>query len=601
MPDHTDLIRNLTTVNQIIEALNQAVDVRGALEVTLTRLVELMGLETGWIFLKDPESQNRWAGKGYVLAAHHNLPEAMKPSRARAWKGGCECQTLCAKGDLQAAYNEVRCSRLRQAPGDRAGLAVHASAPLRSGETVLGILNVAACDWEAFTPESLVLLANVGSQMGVTLERARLFELLQEQRIHEQAALLDFSRQLLSHPELDDLMAYLVEAVRTLLQVDACALVLPADTPYNLAFYAASGWYDDPVAAGRRVPADERSGSGLVMRTQTPLLVEDLHVNDPTPWIADWFREEGFRGHFIVPLVAEDQSIGVLNINTRQPRMLDGHELRFLQLMANQAAIALENARLHQERLKRQRLEEELAVGQEIQHSMLPELCPVIPGWEFCSIYRPAQQVGGDFYDFFSLANQADQLGLVIADVAGKGVPAALFMALSRTMIRTVALSGSPPAATLERANELILKDSNAKIFLSAFYAILETGSGRLTYTSAGHNWPLWLPAGSEECQQLHARGILLGVMEEISLEERTVQVAPGDTLVFYTDGITEAMNSKNELFGEERLRAAVRSRAGATTDQILEAIVAAVHIFVGSAPQADDYTIVVVKRQVNQ
>ncbi|MCB0155128.1 MAG: SpoIIE family protein phosphatase [Anaerolineae bacterium] len=601
MSDHKKLIQNLTTVNQIIEALNQAVDVRGALEVTLTRLVELMGLETGWIFLKEPESQNRWAGKGYVLAAHHNLPEAMKPSRARAWKGGCECQTLCAKGELQAAYNEVRCSRLRQAPGDRAGLVVHASAPLRSGETVLGILNVAACDWEAFTPESLVLLANVGSQMGVTLERARLFELLQEQRIHEQAALLDFSRQLLSHPELDDLMAYLVEAVRSLLQVDACALVLPADTPHHLAFYAASGWYDDPVEAGRRVPADERSGSGLVMRTQTPLLVEDLQVNDPTPWIADWFRAEGFRGHFIVPLVAEDQSIGVLNINTRQPRMLDGHELRFLQLMANQAAIALENARLHQERLKRQRLEEELAVGQEIQHSMLPELCPVIPGWEFCSIYRPAQQVGGDFYDFFGLANQADQLGLVIADVAGKGVPAALFMALSRTMIRTVALSGSPPAATLERANELILKDSNAKIFLSAFYAILETGSGRLTYTSAGHNWPLWLPAGRQECQQLHARGILLGVMEEISLEERTVQVAPGDTLVFYTDGITEAMNSQNELFGEERLRAAVRSQAGATADQIMEAIVAAVQEFVGSAPQADDYTIVVVKRQDNQ
>jgi sigma-B regulation protein RsbU (phosphoserine phosphatase) len=601
MTEHQHLIRNLTTVNQIIESLNQATDVRQALDVALTRLIDLMGLETGWIFLKDPESQNRWAGKGYVLAAHHNLPEAMKPNRARAWKGGCECQTQCANGHLQAAYNEVRCSRLRQAPGDRAGLAVHASAPLRSGETVLGILNVAAPDWDSFTEESLVLLANVGSQMGVTLERARLFELLQEQRIHEQATLLNFSRQLLSRPDLDDLMAYLVEEVRGLLRVDACALVLPSETPQQLAFYAASGWYDDPVEAGRSMPADERSGSGRVMLSQSPLLVEDLQTRDPTPWMADWFKQEGFRGHTIVPLVVEDQAIGSLNINTRYPRLLTIDELRLLHLMANQAAIALENARLHQERLKRQRLEEELAVGQEIQHSMLPDLCPLIPGWEICSIYRPAQLVGGDFYDFFTLPHQPNRLGLVIADVAGKGVPAALFMALSRTMIRTVALSGTAPAETLIRANDLILKDSRAKIFLSAFYAILDTDSGRLVYTSAGHNWPLWIQAGPAGCEQLQARGILLGVMEDISLEECEIQVAPGDSLVFYTDGVTEAMTASHELLGEERLRAALPVFPNPSAEQTLQAIVEAVEAHTGSAPQADDYTIVVVKRQANQ
>lgn len=597
MAEHKTLVKNLTTLNQIIETLNRAVDVRQALDVTLTRLVELMGLETGWIFLKDPTAQNRWAGKGYALAAHHNLPEAMKPNRARAWKGGCECQTLCAKGELNAAYNEVRCSRLRQAPGDRAGLVVHASVPLRSGDTVLGILNVAAPEWEAFTPEALVLLANVGSQMGVALERARLYELLQERRIHEQAALLEFSNQLLKCPDLDGLMAFLVKEIQSLLQADACALLLPDSTARQLVFYAASGWHDDPVVARRAVPADRRSGSGLAMETQTPLVIEDLQQNDPTPWTADWLRPEGFRGHAVVPLIVEDKAIGTLMINTRRPHRFDEDELRFLQLMSNQAAIAIENARLYQERVQHQRLEDELAVGQQIQISMLPESCPIVPGWDFCSIYRPARLVGGDFYDFIQLSRSPNRLGMVIADVAGKGVPAALLMALSRTVIRTVAFNGYGPAEALERANRLLMNDSHSKLFLTAFYATLDMDTGLLTYTSAGHNWPIWLRAAGGDCQELRARGIVLGVMEEISLEEHTVQLAPGDALIFYTDGVTEAMNAAEELFGEERLYAVLKAHAQAGAPQILQAVVEAVQAFTGSTPQSDDFTLYVVKR----
>ncbi len=615
MSQHQDLVKNLTTLNQIIDTLNRAVDVRQTLDFALTRLVELMGLETGWIFLKDAASQNRWAGKGYILAAHHNLPEALKTSRARAWKGGCECQTLCAAGELGVAYNEVRCSRLRQAPGDRAGLVVHASALLRSGENVLGILNVAAPEWDHFSAEALVLLANVGSQMGAALERARLFDLLQERRIHEQAALLDFSNQLLSRPKLDDLLTYLVEEVCNLLQADACAIVLSLPGSDDLAFYAASGWLTDPTAAGRHIPGDGRSGSGRIMQSQEPLLIEDLNVDDPTPWTSDWIEAEGFRGHAAVPLVVEDKSIGVLMINTRTPRLLDGDELRLVRLMGNQAAMAIENARLHREELQRQRLEEELAVGQQIQHSMLPERCPLLPGWEICSAYQPARLVGGDFYDFFHLTGSltgnltgnltgdltdnlaANGLGVVIADVAGKGVPAALFMALSRTTIRTVAATGIGPAAALVEANRLLIKDSHSKMFLSAFYALLEPETGRLTYTSAGHNWPLWWRAGRGQCEPLSAEGILLGVLEEITLEERSVEIEPGDVLIFYTDGVTEAMNEQEELFGEARLEQVILSQAPAPATRLMEAIIEAIHAFTGPTPQSDDFTLCVIKR----
>jgi sigma-B regulation protein RsbU (phosphoserine phosphatase) len=594
-----DLIKNLTTLNKIAETLNQAVDVRNALESTLVRLLELMGLETGWIFLVDPSSQNRWFGKGYSLVAHHNLPPAMALGKPRPWKGNCDCQSFCQKGNLTGAYNEVRCSRLLNAPGDRRGLIMHASVPLRSGDHVLGIMNVAGPDWTHFSAEALALLTNVGNQMGIALERARLFDLLREQRVHEQAALLDLSNRLLGETDLDSLICCLVEEVQRLLQADACALLLPDDKSDSLIFRAASGWRVDPVTAQRHVPADVRSGSGWVMQTQEPLFIEDQQTNDPTPWTADWITVEGFRGHTVVPLIADARSIGVLMVDTRQPRQLSEDEIRFLCLMANQAAIAIEKARLHQEALKRQRLEEEMAVARQIQFSLLPEVCPTIAGWEFAAFYQPARQVGGDFYDFFDLPDERGKLGMVIADVADKGVPAALFMSLSRSIIRSKAIVPDiNPAEVLKRANRLILKDSRARLFVTACYALLNAHTGRLVYSLAGHNRPLWWQAVNGVCTELTGRGTVLGIFEEVELEEREVDILPGDFLVFYTDGLTEAMDAKHQLFGEERLQTVICQHANADPLQIISAIVEAVQTFTGGAPPSDDLTLFVLKRQ---
>jgi serine phosphatase RsbU (regulator of sigma subunit) len=592
----TDLTDNLTTLNQIVETLNRAVDVRSVLDTALAQLVELMGLETGWIFLRDPAAGEGRQGTGYLLAAHHNLPPALALDNPDVWEGGCECQSQCDQCDLAEAYNQVRCSRLTGASGDRRGLAVHASVPLHSGDRFLGILNVAGPDWASFKPQALALLTNVGSQMGVALERARLFDLLQERRIQEQAALLDLSNQLLRRLNMDDLLGYLVEETQRMLQADACALLLPAEEPGFLEFRAASGWRDDPVAERRRVPAGENSGPGLVMRTRRPLLVADIEKSDPAPWLPDWLRKEGFRGHAIVPLIADGRAVGALVVDTRQPRLPDEGEVRFLRLIANQAAIAIEQARLHQEEVERQRLEKELAVGQQIQLSLLPKACPVVPGWEFAAFYQAARLVGGDFYDFFELPGEPNRLGMVIADVSDKGVPAALFMALSRTVIRNTALGGRSPSATLIRANELILNDSWAEMFLSAFYATLDTRSGRLVYANAGHNRPLWLRVATGECQQLAARGIILGMLEEIELEERQVELAPGDLVVFYTDGVTEAMDADEQMFGEARLQKVLAANARAGAQQVLQAVVEAIRAFTGDTPQSDDLTLFVVK-----
>jgi sigma-B regulation protein RsbU (phosphoserine phosphatase) len=590
-------IHHLRLLNKIGETLNQASDVRTALQSSLPLVVQLMGLKTGWVFLADPLDDDLMWGKGFQLAAEYNLPPALDLGHLPVWRANCDCQGLCMEGKLEQAYNEVRCSRLATAKGDRKQLSVHASTPLNVGNRTLGILNVAAEDWSEFSPQSLALLTNVGSQMGAALERARLFDMLRDQRIDEQAALLELSKQLLASRSLQELMTFIVEKVRSLIDADACSLILAGPDPAWLEFRAASGWKHDPVAADRRVPDDEHSGPGRVMRTQEPLIVEDMQEHDPTPWTPKWLHKEGFRGHAVLPLVVDDHSIGTMAIDSREARVLSEDELRLVQLMANQAAIAIETARLSHEEFERQRLEEELSVGRQIQLSLLPREKPTLAGWEFAAVNQVARQVGGDFYDFFKLPGERDRLGMVIADVSDKGVPAALFMALSRTMIRSTALSGRSPSQALLRANELIMNDSRTDLFVSAFYAVLEAHSGRFSYACAGHNRPLCLRAKQRKVETVKARGTIMGAFEDIAMEEYEMTLHTDDVLLLYTDGVTEALDRRGRFFGETRLKNVLREQTGADAETILHAVLDAVDSFTGAVPRTDDLTLVVARR----
>ena len=437
--------------------------------------------------------------------------------------------------------------------------------------------------------------------MGIALERARLFDALQEQRIHEQATLLDLSQQLLSRRDLDDLMGYLVDEVRGLLAADACAVLLTGDAPDTLYFRAASGWLGDPVGHGYRVPADESTGSGQAMRSQGVVLIEDLARQQPPLWTPEWLAAEGFRAAAIVPLVADGRAIGTLIIDSRRPRRFSEVEVRLLRLMANQAALAIEKARLHREELRHQRIEEELAVGRSIQRSMLPAETPQLPGWEFATDFEAARQVGGDFYDYFPLPGEPGRWGLVMADVSDTGVPAALFMALSRTTIRNLALRGRAPADVISWANRHIQEDSQSDMFLTVFYAELDTRDGRLTYANAGHNPPLLWRAADSRFDLLTPTCPLLGVLPDLDVHVAETWLGPGDVLLLYTDGIVEAFDRDYTEFGRARLEEIVgdllRQRPAATVEELRETIISAVRAFAGSATQVDDMTILIIRR----
>ena len=241
---------------------------------------------------------------------------------------------------------------------------------------------------------------------------------------------------------------------------------------------------------------------------------------------------------------------------------------------------------------EKERFAKELEIAKGIQQSFLPDTAPDIAGIEIAAKNIPALEVGGDFYDFIPLGK--DRWGLVIADVSGKGVPAALFMALSRTLIRASTLANADPAVAIGHANQLICEDSKTDMFVTLFYAILDSRAMTLDYVNAGHNPPLLLKGTSSDVVLLKARGIALGLTDEMDLQSARMDLRPGDVLVLYTDGVTEAINDHEEEFGEQRLLSVIMENRTLPAAELLEKILDAISTFAGNRPQHDDITLLI-------
>jgi serine phosphatase RsbU (regulator of sigma subunit) len=613
-------IAELTTLNALAQTLNRAVDLREALETALPHIVQLMNLQTGWIFLRD-ESAN------FRLAARHELPPAITYP-GPAWSDDCSCQELCIAGKLNKAVNVVRCSRLRHAVGDKRSLAQHASVPLLSGEEVLGILNVATTAYGQFSDAQLQLLSAIGFLLGTAIARTHLHEQVKIRRVQEQAALLNLSHDLLLADSFSQAVQRLVRVGARMLEADACAYIEAQEDRGRANLVAAHGWRYIPPAGLPLIIDANNPHLWYLPELSMNLAVDALHDLPPL------LKSQHFRGHLAVTVEIGGAPAGLLMVNTSSSRRFDQDEVQLLSLLASQLAQTIERERLQREAEARQRLEQELDFARSIQASFLPACCPTLPGYRMVAFYRAARQVGGDFYDFIALGEAEEprlrqsmamarrennlelwrtdtpvlqpgqtqpvpkrRVGLVIADVTDKGVPAALFMVLSRTVLRTTASDGRSPVAVLEQANRLILSDAPPGLFVTCFYAILDTETHTLRYANGGHNYPLLYRAASGEVIQLQALGLVLGVIPAPRFAEAEIQLEPGDVLCMYTDGVTEAMNPQRQLFDEERLIEVLRHTHQLPPEEIVVRILEAVHTFTANAPQHDDITLVVLKR----
>lgn len=245
----------------------------------------------------------------------------------------------------------------------------------------------------------------------------------------------------------------------------------------------------------------------------------------------------------------------------------------------------------------KERIEGELSVAHDIQMSILPKMLPPFPNREEFNLYaviEPAKEVGGDFYDFFQLGE--NHLCLVIADVSGKGVPASLFMAVTKTLIKATARMDMSPAEILCRVNDQMARDNDQSMFVTVFCAVLDLRSGELTYTNAGHNPPVLIPRQGAPRYLPKTRQLVIGAMEDFPYQAESLRMAPGDCLLLYTDGVTEAMNLQDELYAEERLLAVGNELQHEPIVAIVKGTVASIKAFAGAAPQSDDITIMAIE-----
>jgi serine phosphatase RsbU (regulator of sigma subunit) len=244
--------------------------------------------------------------------------------------------------------------------------------------------------------------------------------------------------------------------------------------------------------------------------------------------------------------------------------------------------------------LEKERLEHELELARELQQSILPHAFPELPRASCAARNRPARQVGGDFYDVIRLSG--GRVGLVMADVSDKGLAAALYMALARSLIRAEARHHASPRQVLLSTHRLLLEMTEATMFVTAFYGVLDAGQRSLRYARAGHNYPLLFIPGSGECRELAADGIVLGCVETVSLEEASVDLHTGDILVLYTDGITDANSTSGEFFGMGRLRETICSVDGLSAQRACDLVFERVDRFQRGAVQFDDMAVLVVR-----
>ena len=283
---------------------------------------------------------------------------------------------------------------------------------------------------------------------------------------------------------------------------------------------------------------------------------------------------------------------------TEHGKAFTARDLKLAEVLAFQAAIAIKNSILHRSRLEeeqaRVRIEEEMRLARKIQANLLPLAPPVLPGYDIACRSVPALSVGGDYYDFIPV--NGDRMALCVADVSGKGIPAALLMANLQATIRSQALDGVSPADCVRRSNRLLYRSTEDGRFATCFYGVLDLASGRLDYSNAGHDHPLVLRRGAEEIA-LIAGGPVLGAFDEQGYEQGSITLEPGQVMVAYSDGITESFDHAGRPFGIGGLTAALaRAREGGARE-ILDEVLASASEHAGSRPQSDDMTLVVVRR----
>ncbi len=477
----------------------------------------------------------------------------------------------------------------RWTPGEGPGYQSALVIPLfRRGEVFGAIECLDKRGGGAFTDADFDHLDAAAEQVAFALDSALLLEET-ERRALEKEVLLEVSKTLSGRLDLDDVIEAIFTSLREVVNFDAGAVYLMNRATQVLGVVSSVGY---PEGSDHAFGLQVGQGIvGWVAKTGEPVIVPDVK-RDPR-YVA---ARVSTRSELAAPLRVGGRTVGVFNLESDLDDAYHEGHLELLSAFAAQAAIAIERAQMMRDLVERRRLEKELAIAREIQLSFLPERAPVIPGFELAGAALPHDEVGGDYFDFIPVTDT--RMGLAIADVAGKGIPAALIMAGFRMSLLAEVRNEFAIRAVMRKVNSLLYESTERDKFVTAFYGVLDYRNHALVFSNAGHNPPI-LRHRDGTIEYLLDGGLALGIMPDSRYEERPMPLRPGDVLVLYTDGVSEAESPDGEQFGTTRIEQVMARMMDASAQEIVDGIIEAVRQFAGERGQNDDLTLLVMKAKL--
>src|SRR5512143_572847 len=410
------------------------------------------------------------------------------------------------------------------------------------------------------------------------------------QKIERLSTLIEVNALISSSLDLDTILENVMSISKKVMNADASSLMRIEEKTHELIYQVAQGKVGEKLKQEFRLKMGQGI-AGTVAQEGKPLLLEDAYTHPKFHRAHDDATGYRTKSMITVPLKVADRVTGVAQvINRLDGKPFDQDDLELFMALSGMAAIALENAKMHQTLMEKQRLVKDMEFARTVQESFLPQKPPEVPGYRFSSHYTAALEVGGDFYDFIHL--DKTRMGVVIGDVSGKGVPAALYMAKLGSDMRTLAFTERIPAEALVKLNDLLAERSRRGMFATLLYLELDFASGTLTISNAGHLPPIVRKANGSLVKLAAASGAPLGMVPGMKFSQETAVIGPGETVVLYTDGIVESMNAKEELYGYGRSEALIR-KSPSDPDALKTAIIGDVNRFTGLSAQHDDMTLV--------
>ena len=409
--------------------------------------------------------------------------------------------------------------------------------------------------------------------------------------IDELAALNDIATAITSNQSVEDVIELIVKKCIKHLNVQQ-AVVMLLDEKDQINPFHTMIRKQDSITDFMPYRLDTQL-TGWMLKNKSPLLVNDFKEDGRFKFLVK--EEFPITTLLSVPMMLKNRMVGLLTVfNKHSNSGFSVGDQRLLSILAAQSAHIIENARLYEKEQALIRLQEEMRLANDIQVNLLPKENPKIPGYEIAGRSIPAKDVGGDYYDFIKIKD--DHLALCLGDISGKGIPAALLMANLQASLRGQTLMGIECKDCVSFTNNLLFNSTDNNKYATLFYSVLHTSENKITFCNAGHNEPILIDK-EDKVTRLKEGGMIVGILPEMTYEEKTIEFTSGSLLVVYSDGITEAMNSSEEEFGEERLINFLKENKNLPASDLVDSIIKNVKDYAGSVEQMDDMTLVVVKK----